>query len=124
MVYHWESSSGKCETVCLSANFFFWVKVVYAETLKLSWGNINGVVSSNIYRQKDAPNYRPGHGVVFAYLVLFLFLGSIVTTIGLRVENKKRLSGQRDHWVQGRSESEVMVLGDKRYIMAHSDMCS
>lgn len=59
---------------------------------------------------------------MLAYLVLFLCLGSIVTTIGLRVENKKRMSGQRDHWVHGKSESEVKVLGDKRYIMAHSDM--
>ena len=86
----------------------------------LSWGNLNGVVSSNIYRQQDAPNYRPGHGVVLAYLVLFLFLGSIVTTIGLRIENKKRLSGQRDHWVQGKNESEVDILGDLRYVTPNS----
>ena len=92
-----------------------------AETFD-SWGNINGVVSSNIFRQKDAPNYRPGYSVVLAYLVLFLFLGSIATTMGLRIENKKRLMGQRDHWVQGKSESEVNILGDKRYIMAHSDI--
>ena len=89
--------------------------VVSAETFD-SWGNINGVVSSNIFRQKDAPNYRPGYSVVLAYLVLFLFLGSIVTTMGLRIENKKRLMGQRDHWVQGKSESEVNILGDKRYV--------
>jgi hypothetical protein len=75
---------------------------------------LNGIVSSNIYRQQDAPNYRPGHGVVLAYLVLFLFGGSILTTTGLRMENKKRLSGQRDHWVQGKSQSEVELLGDHR----------
>lgn len=39
-----------------------------------------------------------------------------MTTIGLRIENKKRLSGQRDHWVQGKSASEVDLLGDKRYV--------
>lgn len=87
-------------------------------TVIYSWGNLNGVVSSNIYRQQDAPNYRPGHGVVLAYLVLFLFGGSILTTVGLRIENKKRQSGQRDHWVQGKSESEVNIMGDKRYVIS------
>jgi len=60
---------------------------------------------------------------VLAYLVLFLFLGSIMTTIGLRMENKKRLSGQRDYWVQGKNESEVDLFGDQRYVMPKS-VCS
>lgn len=33
----------------------------------IGWGNLNGVVSSNIYRAKDKPNYRLGHAVVLAY---------------------------------------------------------
>lgn len=33
----------------------------------IGWGNLNGVVSSNIYRAQDKPNYRLGHGVVLAY---------------------------------------------------------
>jgi hypothetical protein len=78
------------------------------------WGNLNGIVSSNIYRTKDSPRYFLGHGVVLAYLVLFLFLGSIVTTIGLRIENKKRLSGKRDHWVEGKSPEQIEMLGDER----------
>lgn len=78
------------------------------------WGNLNGVVASNIYRQADAPKYRPGHGTVLAYLVLFLFIGSIVTTLLLRAENKKRLSGKRDNWTAGKSAAEMHELGDKR----------
>lgn len=72
------------------------------------------MVASNIYRQADAPNYRPGHGVVLGYLVVFLFAGSIVTHLMLRAENKKRVSGQRDVWVEGKSRAEVHELGDKR----------
>jgi len=28
------------------------------------WGNLNGIVSSNIDRARDKPNCRPGHAVV------------------------------------------------------------
>jgi len=80
----------------------------------IGWGNLNGIVSSNIYRTKDAPRYFAGHGTVLGYLVIFLFCGSIVTTILLRAENKKRLSGQRDHWLEGKSPEEIGKLGDRK----------
>jgi hypothetical protein len=79
-----------------------------------SWGNLNGVVASNIYRQADAPRYLLGHGVVVAYLSLFLLIGSIGTTFALRTENKKRLSGKRDHWVEGKTPAEIRKIGDER----------
>lgn len=80
----------------------------------IGWGNLNGIVSSNIYRTEDSPNYRPGHGVVFGYLTLFLLGGSIFTHFALIAENKKRQSGDRDQWITGKSESEIELLGDKR----------
>ncbi|KAH7072943.1 MFS nicotinic acid transporter-like protein Tna1 [Paraphoma chrysanthemicola] len=80
----------------------------------IGWGNLNGVVSSNIYRQADKPRFFLGHGVVLAYLALFLFGGSIVTRMMLVLENKKRKSGKRDHWVEGKSEKEVLELGDEK----------
>lgn len=78
----------------------------------IGWGNLNGVVSSNIYFQ--APRYYQGHGVVLAYLVLFLLGGSVLMTLLLRRENKKRVSGQRDGWAVGKSESEIERMGDRR----------
>lgn len=80
----------------------------------IGWGNLNGVVSSNIYRGRDKPRYFLGHGVVLAYLVLWLLGGSIVTRFLLARENKKRISGKRDEWVEGKSGAEVEALGDKR----------
>ncbi|XP_014555698.1 hypothetical protein COCVIDRAFT_101654 [Bipolaris victoriae FI3] len=80
----------------------------------IGWGNINGVVSSNIYRSKDKPRYFLGHGVVLAYLTLWLFFGSIITRFLLIWENKKRRQGRRDHWVEGKSEREVVEMGDQR----------
>lgn len=81
----------------------------------IGWGNLNGVVSSNIYQMKDKPRYLPGHGVVLAYMILFLLGGTIVTHVGLRVENGKRRSGKRESWIEGKTEEEIRALGDKRY---------
>ncbi len=80
----------------------------------IGWGNINGVVSSNIYRTQDKPRFKLGHGVVLAYLALWLFIGSIVTRFLLVWENKKRRSGARDVWMEGKSDYEVRDMGDKR----------
>ncbi|KAF2684684.1 MFS general substrate transporter [Lentithecium fluviatile CBS 122367] len=80
----------------------------------IGWGNLNGVVSSNIYRGADKPRFFLGHGVVLAYLVLFLFVGSVVTRFLLVWENKKRLRGDRDVWVEGMDEQEIEMLGDKK----------
>lgn len=78
----------------------------------IGWGNLNGVVSSNIYR--DPPRYFTGHGAVTGYLFVCMFGGSLLMWTMLRRENKKRLNGERDHWVQGKTEAEINMLGDKR----------
>jgi len=83
----------------------------------IGWGNLNGVVSSNIYRAKDRPRYLPGHGTVLGYLGVFLLGGSLLQEFLLRRENKMRLSGKRDHWIEGKNHSEIELLGDKRYVL-------
>jgi hypothetical protein len=80
----------------------------------IGWGNLNGIVSSNIYRGADAPNFYPGHGAILAYLVLFLLGGSILQHILLRIENRKRRLGQRDAWIEGLDQQQIELLGDKR----------
>jgi hypothetical protein len=32
------------------------------------------------------------------------------------MENRKRLRGDRDHWVEGKSMEEIEELGDLRYV--------
>jgi len=81
----------------------------------IGWGNLNGVVSSNIYMAKDAKNgYRTGHGIVLGYLVVFLFGGSVIMHVLLRRENARRRAGQRDSWTTGKTAAEVEALGDAR----------
>ena len=73
--------------------------------------NLNGAVSSNIYRAVDKPRYKLGHSIVIGYLCL-AFFGSLSAFIYLVSENKKRRSGQRDHRIAGKTEEEIMELGD------------
>ncbi|KAL8899833.1 MAG: hypothetical protein Q9207_005999 [Kuettlingeria erythrocarpa] len=83
----------------------------------IGWGNLNGVVSSNIYRAKDrSTGYKVGHGVVFAYLTLFLTCGSALQYVLLKRENAKRRAGEKDHLVAGKSEKEIEAMGDSRYV--------
>lgn len=80
--------------------------------LVIGWGNLNGVVSSNIYRH--APRFFEGHGIIIAYLLVCTLGGSILMTVLLAAENRKRRAGARDHWVEGLSAEEVEALGDGR----------
>ncbi|EUC30205.1 hypothetical protein COCVIDRAFT_36449 [Bipolaris victoriae FI3] len=80
----------------------------------VGWGNMNGVVSSNIYDPKEKPHYRTGHGIVLGYMALFLFGGTVFMHFALKRENSLRLAGKRDHWVEGKSEQEIADLGDMR----------
>ncbi|KND92941.1 putative transporter [Tolypocladium ophioglossoides CBS 100239] len=78
----------------------------------IGWGNLNGVVSSNIYF--DPPRYFAGHGTVAAYLLVCMFCGSLLMQTLLGIENNKRRNGERDHWIEGKTEAEINALGDKR----------
>ena len=80
----------------------------------IGWGNLNGIVASNIYRTNDKPRFKPGHGTVVGYLTAFLLGGSVLQHVLLRRENAKRRAGKRDEWIKGKSEEEIDKLGDKR----------
>ncbi|QSZ29145.1 hypothetical protein DSL72_003656 [Monilinia vaccinii-corymbosi] len=78
----------------------------------IGWGNLTGVISSNIYF--DKPRFITGHATVIAFLVICLLGGSILLYLLLKRENSKRIRGERDVWVQGLNESEKTALGDQR----------
>ncbi|CAN6636524.1 high-affinity nicotinic acid transporter [Trichomonascus vanleenenianus] len=87
----------------------------------MGWGNLQGIVFSNVYLARDAPLYRIGHGISLAYLTLFLFCGSIALLVYCRVQNKRKADGKLDHILIGKSAEEIAILGDKhpdfRYTM-------
>jgi len=66
----------------------------------IGFGNLNGVVSSNIYRAVQKPWYRTGHSVVLGYI----FMGWITSAFlmwYLKRENSARAAGQRDERIAG-----------------------
>jgi MFS family permease len=78
----------------------------------IGWGNLNGIVSSNVFF--NAPHYYEGHGIIIAYLTLFVLGGSAVMWALLERENKARRGGKRDWMVEGKSSKEIEDMGDVR----------
>ncbi|KAH8120224.1 MFS general substrate transporter [Phellopilus nigrolimitatus] len=66
--------------------------------LAIGWGNLNGAVSSNVYRAKDAPWYSLGHGIVLAYIAIG-FLSSLLMRVVLKAENERRARGERNETI-------------------------
>ncbi|KAK6357634.1 hypothetical protein TWF718_001942 [Orbilia javanica] len=53
-------------------------------------GNLAGVVNCFVYRQKDKPDYKMGHGVVLGFLIVLLLGGSCLQHFLLVRENQKK----------------------------------
>lgn len=77
----------------------------------IGWGNLTGIVSSNIYFR--APKFIEGHAVVLGFLAVALVGGSFVMLVSLMRENKRRRNGERDNILEGKTDEEVQGLGDK-----------
>jgi len=68
--------------------------------MAIGWGNLNGAVSSNVYRAVDKPWYRMGHGIILAYIVIG-WLSSLAFFLLLKRENARRDAGERDEIIEG-----------------------
>ncbi|KIJ54472.1 hypothetical protein M422DRAFT_200255 [Sphaerobolus stellatus SS14] len=66
----------------------------------VSFANLNGAVSSNVYRAEDKPWFRLGHGLVLLYICIG-WISSLVAIILLRRENAARERGERDEIIRG-----------------------
>ncbi|KAL3675296.1 hypothetical protein R1sor_025244 [Riccia sorocarpa] len=77
----------------------------------IAWGNLQGAVSSNIYRAKDAPHYLIGNAVSLANLSIAL-AATIFLWLGLAMENRKRDRGERKYRIKTGTEEERIELGD------------
>lgn len=80
----------------------------------VGWGNLNGVVSSNIYLEAERPRYWSGHGVVLGYQVVFLLGGTIFMHIALRISNRNRKAGKLDAKWATLSDEQKWIQGDRR----------
>ncbi|KAI6348139.1 hypothetical protein MCOR25_010850 [Pyricularia grisea] len=80
----------------------------------VGWGNLNGVVSSNIYLARESPKFYTGHGVVMGYQVICLLGGSIFMHLAFRKMNKDRAAGKMDESWAALSQEEKWARGDRR----------
>ncbi|KAJ6619900.1 major facilitator superfamily domain-containing protein [Mycena sp. CBHHK59/15] len=76
----------------------------------ISFGNINGAVSSNVYRAKDKPWYPLG--LVLMYIVIGI-IASTTYHILLRRENARRDRGERDEVIGKSGDPELDVKNEK-----------
>lgn len=78
--------------------------------VQIGFGNLGGIVASNIFLKKEQPRYPVGFGTALGFLALTI-IASTVFYVGLRLENKKRDSGGRDYRYQ-EEVSELTNMGD------------
>ncbi|KAJ6581654.1 MFS general substrate transporter [Mycena capillaripes] len=84
--------------------------------LAISMGNLNGAVSSNVYRARDTPWYPLGHGLVLMYICIGIIANSAMLFL-LKRENARRDRGERDEVIGFGAESDEGVKdnGNGRY---------
>ncbi|KAI0339597.1 MFS general substrate transporter [Trametopsis cervina] len=80
----------------------------------ISFGNINGAVSSNVYRGQDKPWYTLGHGIVLMYIGIAIICAIAYRTL-LKRENDRRDRGERDEVIVGVNEDREDLLVNGRF---------
>lgn len=79
-----------------------------ASAAQVGFGNLGGIVASNIFFKTEAPKYPTGYGVSLGMLWI---CGAACTTLYflVKIENKKRDRGERDWRLE---EPDADNLGD------------
>ncbi|KAH8689165.1 major facilitator superfamily domain-containing protein [Talaromyces proteolyticus] len=85
--------------VWLANNFSGHYKRAVGLAIQIGFGNIGGIIASNIFVSNEAPRYFVGYGVSLA-MMIFCGIMSSVYAFGLTVENKRRAEGKLDDRLQ------------------------
>jgi hypothetical protein len=79
----------------LSNNLSGHYKRSFGAAIQVGFGNLAGLVTSNIFISKQAPAFTTGYATCLAFLVLHAVLSTVLAVMLVR-ENKKRDRGERD----------------------------
>ena len=96
--------------VWLSNNMGGHYKRSISAAMQIGFGNLGGIVASNIYMTKQKPRYPVGYGVSLA-LMWVCAIACTGFAMGMRIENKKKERGERNGRLNLPPE-EVENLGD------------
>ncbi|KAJ6261494.1 hypothetical protein Dda_4164 [Drechslerella dactyloides] len=78
---------------------------------QLTMGNASGIVSAYLYPAAEAPRYTKGHAITISLIVLGMVAFFVVMQYHT-YENKARDEGKRDHLIEGKTEQEILEMGD------------
>ncbi|KAF9890089.1 hypothetical protein FE257_006250 [Aspergillus nanangensis] len=95
-------------------------KRVTASGLQLTIGNAAGIPAPFLYKTNDGPRYTLGHSVSLAMVTLTVMF-VVMLWVWFARENKRRVSGGRDNWVEGMTEREIEERGEynPRYLYSY-----
>ncbi|CAI2180160.1 5585_t:CDS:10 [Funneliformis geosporum] len=82
-----------------------------ATAMLIAFGNVGGIIGSQIYRPNDAPLYLIGH-LKSAIFLIVLICFTIVQYYYLKKLNKKKQVDPQS-FLEGKSEKEIGDMGDK-----------
>ncbi|KAI0019852.1 major facilitator superfamily domain-containing protein [Xylariomycetidae sp. FL0641] len=83
-------------------------KRAVASAVQIGFGNLGGIVASNVFLEREEPEYWTGYGVSLGLLWVCAAACTILW-VGVRWENAKRERGERDHRLE---ETEKDNMGD------------
>ncbi|TIA56245.1 MFS general substrate transporter [Aureobasidium pullulans] len=89
---------------CMSGHY----KRSISAAMTVGFGNLGGIVASNVFFTEEAPLYKTGYGVGLGFLWI-CGAGCVALFLGVMWENRKRDRGERDWRLQG---EDVDNLGD------------
>ncbi|KAI5199937.1 MFS general substrate transporter [Aureobasidium subglaciale] len=89
---------------CMSGHY----KRSVSAAMTVGFGNLGGIVASNVFFTEEAPLYKTGYGVSLGFLWI-CGLGCVMLFVGVVLENRKRDRGERDWRLGG---EDVDNLGD------------
>ncbi|TFL00698.1 major facilitator superfamily domain-containing protein [Pterulicium gracile] len=86
-------------------------KRAYASGMLITVGNSAGVASPFLFSDKHKPGYRPGYAATIGMLAFALCL-HVTLYLSLKRANARKLSGQEDWRMEGKTEEEIADLGE------------
>jgi MFS family permease len=86
-------------------------KRAFASGIFITIGNSAGVASPFLFSNADKPTYRPGYGASIGMLVLAVCIHATVYLHFKRL-NKRKLQGKEDWRIEGKTEEEIMEMGE------------
>ncbi|KAI8712035.1 MFS domain-containing protein [Fusarium sp. LHS14.1] len=87
-------------------------KRAFSTGMHLTVGNASGVASPFLFSNKDKPHFRPGYGASIGMLAFSLLL-NIILHLHFKRQNKLRDEGKQDHLMEGKTEDEIDMMGER-----------